>query len=113
MVAGVALRADAEHACLAGAQAPHVRFGSVDLFQDTPRRRQHALAGARRHHPFSQPEEQRRPEPLFDAAQLMADRRLCQVQQVGRLRHAAGAGDRRHHAQMPDVDVHDQDSSIQ
>ena len=37
----------------------------------------------------------------------MADRRLCQVQQVGRLRDAAGAGDRRHHAQMPDVDVHD------
>jgi hypothetical protein len=42
----------------------------------------------------------------------MTDGGLRQVQVSGRLGHASGRGHRRHHLKMPDLDVHEQDSSI-
>ena len=80
VIAGVALGADPEHAGRDRRQPPHVCFGRGDVVEDAPGGRQDALAGGGHHHALADAEEQRRPEPILDGAQLVADRGLRQVQ---------------------------------
>ena len=112
MVPGIALGADTDHAALAGAVPPHVLLGRLDVVKDAPGGLEDAAAGGGHHHALAHAEEQRRPQPRLDGAKLMADGGLRQVQVFGRPRHASGRGHRCHHLEMPDLDVHELNSSI-
>ena len=112
VIPGVALRADAHDTRLARAEAPHVFLGRPDVFEDAVRRREHAFSRGGHDHALPHAQEERRPEPFFNSAQLMADGRLRPVQLAGRTRHAARRGYGGDHLAVSDVDVHDEDSSI-
>ena len=105
-------RREQRHQALGGkifghAQAQHAVALLVDQHiggffvecQDAPRIGQQALALDRRHHPALIPVEQAAADTVFQAAQLLADRRLGQVQALG------GAGEIRA--------IHDGDKTAQ
>ena len=46
------------------------------------------------------------PEPRFDVAELVAERRLREVQPIARAREAAEFGDSRYEAQVADFEIH-------
>ena len=80
VVAGVALGGDPQHAGVLLAHPADVLFGLRQTLEDVFRRRQQPLARRRQHQPLADAEEQRRAEARFDVAQLVAERRLRQVQ---------------------------------
>ena len=93
-------------------QPPHVFLGPFEIAEHTPRAFEHAAAGGGEHHAPAEPHEQRRAEPPFDVAQLVAEGRLRQMQAGGRAGHGAGVGDPGDQLQMPDFEVHGRHSSI-
>ena len=106
VVAGVALRADADDAAAIAGEPPDVVFGALDLAEHAPRRLEHATAGGGEHHPAPEPHEQRRAQPRLNVAQLMAQRRLRQVQPRRRRGHAAGIGDPGDEPQVANLQIH-------
>ena len=88
VIAGVALGGDAQHA---GVLLPHpadVLLGLRQPLEDVLRGHQQPLAGGREHEPLADAQEERGAQPRFDAAQLVAERGLRQVQPVAGAREA-------------------------
>ena len=99
-VAGVTVRADAQ---LAG----RVPRDLVDLRFDPRDRLQHVVGGfdeqpprRSQQHPPPGPDEERRAQLVLELAQLVADGRLRDVQQIGSAGHAFGAS---HLRDQPEV----------
>ena len=88
------------------AHPPDVLLGLREPLEDVLRRRQQPLAGRRQHQPLADAQEQRGAEPRLDAAQLVAERGLRQVQPVAGARQAAHVGDRGDQLQVPDFEIH-------
>ena len=107
MVAGVALRADAQDTRLTRAQPAYVFLGRTDVLEHPLRGGEHSLPRGGRDHTLPDPQEERRPQPPFNHAQLVADRRLRPVQFSRRPRHAAGGGNGDNHLEITNVEVHD------
>ena len=70
------------------------------------RRREQPLAGRRQHQPLADAQEQRRAEPRLDVAQLVAERRLGEVQPIAGAGQAADVGDRGDQLQVADFEIH-------
>ena len=81
-------------------------LGLAQPVEDLARRREQTLAGRRQDQPLSDAEKERRAETRFDVAELMAERRLREVQRVAGAREAAAFGDGADEAQMTDFEVH-------
>ena len=106
VIAGVALGGEPQHAGVLLPHPPDVVLGLRQALEDVLRGRQQPLAGRRQHEALADPQEQRRAEARLDAAQLMAERGLRQVQPVAGAREAPGLGDRGHQLQMADFEIH-------
>ena len=74
--------------------------------EDVLRRRQQPLARRRQHQALADAQEERGAEPRLDVAQLVAERRLRQVQPVAGAGQAAHVGDRGDELQVPDFEIH-------
>ena len=83
-----------------------------DVAEHPARGFEHAAARGGQHHPAPEPHEERRVDPRFDVAQLVAEGGLREVQPRGRAGHAAGVGDPGDQLQMADLEVHGRHSSI-
>ena len=106
VIAGVALGGDPQHA---GVLLPHpadVLLGLRQALEDVLRGHQQPLAGGREHQTLADAQEERRAQPRFDAAELVAERRLGQVQPVAGARQAAHVRDGGDQLQMPDFEIH-------
>ncbi|XHO07146.1 hypothetical protein ACEQUB_p00392 (plasmid) [Ralstonia syzygii] len=64
------------------------------------------LAGFSRHHALLGAQQQLLPHLAFEGGHLLAQRRLCDMQQIGRLRHAADIDNLYEVPQSPEVQVH-------
>jgi hypothetical protein len=99
----VALRREAYHRARAARPAPDLLFHPAQLLEHAARRAQQALARGREHEPPADPLEQLDAQALLGVAELVAERRLRQVQAQPRARHAAFLGDRLHQQQVSDL----------
>jgi len=84
----------------------HVVFGSLHFVEDARGGRTHALAGRREHHLLSHPGEERRLKPVLDVTELVAERRLGQVEALGGAGHAAAGSDGLHEPQVTKIEIH-------
>ena len=105
VVAGLALRTHANHAAAVLTETAYVGFEAPHLGDERPCRRQEALPRRCRLHPLAETQEERRPEPPFDLAELMAHRRLRHVEPVGGARRATGLAEFRDQPEMPDLQI--------
>ena len=72
VIAGVALRADADDAVAMARETAHVLFGALDVAEHTAGGLEHPPAGRGEHHAAAEADEERRAEPRLDVAQLVA-----------------------------------------
>jgi hypothetical protein len=102
MVASVALGRDANDAVAALRDTADVRLSAAEFVEHAARGLEHALPGSGQHHPFTDPQEQRRLEARFDITQLVTQGGLRQIQADCRLRHAARVRNARDETKMAD-----------
>ena len=112
VIPGVALGADANAPVGLAPQPADVRFGHLDVAQDPPRGFEHAASRRGQHHLAPDADEERRLEPGFDVAQLVAEGGLGEKEPLRGPGHAAGVGDFGDQPQMTDLEVHGGDPSI-
>ena len=82
------------------------RFGSLQAIEDVARRGQQPLARGREHEPLADAQEQRRAQARLDVAQLVAERRLREMQPIAGAREAADVGHGGDELQVPDLEIH-------
>ena len=81
--------------------------GAVERGENRSRRLQQLLARGRCGHLPLAADEQRLADAVFEIAQLMAERRLRQVQHIAGARQRAVLGDGGHELEMPDFQIHE------
>ena len=94
---------------IAGARLAHladVLLGPIQPIEDIARRRQQPLAGGSQDQPLADAQEERRAQPRFDVAELVAERGLCEVEPIARAREATEFRDGRYQAEMADFEIH-------
>ena len=106
MIARVALGGDAQQAGAVARHLADVVLGALEPLEDVARGRQQPLARRGEHQALADPQEQRRAEPRLDVAQLMAERRLREMQPIAGARQAADVGDGGHQLQVTDLEIH-------
>jgi len=106
VIARVALGGDAQQAGAIARHLADVVLGALEALEDVASRRQEPFARGREHEALADAQKQRRPEPRFDVAQLVAERRLREMQPIARAREAADVGDRGDELQVADLEIH-------
>ena len=81
-------------------------LGLAQAFEDVGRGRQQALAGGGQHQPLADAQEQRGAEARLDAAQLMAERRLREMELIAGARQAADLRDGGDQLQVANLKIH-------
>ena len=75
------------------------------------RRREQPLAGRRQHQALADAQEQRGAEARLDVAQLVAERRLGQVQLIAGAGQAADVGDGGDEPEVANLEIHEHEAT--
>ncbi len=87
-----------------------VLLGPIQPIEDIARGGQQPLAGGSQHQPLADAQKERRAQPRFDVAELVAERGLCEVEPIARTGEAAEFRDRRYQAKVADFEIHRHES---
>ena len=94
------------HAGAIAAHLPDVVLGLAEALEHILRRRQETLARGRQDEPLADPQEERGAEARFDVTQLVAERRLGEVELIPGAGQAADVRDRGHQLEVADFEIH-------